>query len=148
MKIDLGCGFRKPENYIGIDNREICRPDLVCDIENGLPFNDNSISEIRAFDYLEHVHQNKVFFVMNEIWRVLIPQGKLELLIPSTDGRGAFQDFTHRSYWNINSLWYWTIDEYRDLYQTKAKFQGLVKNVWTDTENKIIHVYANLVAVK
>lgn len=148
MKIDLGCGFRKPEGYIGIDNRDVCNPDLVCDIEKGLPFHDNTVSEIRCFDFLEHVHQDKVFFVMDEIWRVLVPNGRFEILVPSTDGRGAHMDPTHRSYWNINSFWYWIRDEYRHLYQTRAKFSGTTKNVWTDTENKIIHVYTDLRAIK
>ncbi len=39
---------------------------------------------------------------MNEIWRICKPGATLDILVPSTDGRGAFQDPTHVSFWNIN----------------------------------------------
>jgi hypothetical protein len=57
---------------------------------------------------------------MHEIWRVLVDHGYLDILVPSTDGRTAFQDLTHVSYWNENSFKYWTnsadwVDYYREL---------------------------------
>jgi SAM-dependent methyltransferase len=45
---------------------------------------------------------------MKEIHRVLAPGGILLSHTPSTDGRGAWQDPTHVSFWNENSFWYWT----------------------------------------
>jgi hypothetical protein len=45
---------------------------------------------------------------MGEIHRVLAHGGWAFIEVPSTDGRGAFQDPTHVSYWNENSFLYYT----------------------------------------
>jgi hypothetical protein len=45
---------------------------------------------------------------MAEIHRVLAPGGWAFIEVPSTDGRGAFQDPTHVSYWNENCFLYYT----------------------------------------
>ncbi len=42
---------------------------------------------------------------MQEAHRCLTPGGWFLTLTPSTDGRGAFQDPTHVSFWNSNSFW-------------------------------------------
>lgn len=150
MKIDLCCGFRKPNGYFGVDNREECDPDLLWDIErDGLTyFDDSTIDEVRAHDALEHISSDRCIYVMEEIYRVLKPNGILDFFTPSSDGRGAYQDFTHKSAWNQNSLWYFMKDEYRNLYGIQAKFKGDVKTVFTDVQNKILHVVALLYAVK
>lgn len=149
IRLNLGCGRRKIDGWINIDVREEVTPDLVLDIENaGLPFEDSSVSEIRAFDFLEHVHQDMVVFVMEEIWRVLEPGGKFEHFTPSTDGRGAFQDPYHVSYWNANSWLYWCNAEYRALYNTKVCFDGTQKEVVTDPQYRIIHTHGVLYAIK
>lgn len=100
LKLDLCCGYRKPEGYFGVDDRIECDPDLLWDIErNGLEyFEDNSVDEIRAHDALEHIASDRCIYVMEEIYRVLKPNGILDFFTPSTDGRGAFQDFTHKCY--------------------------------------------------
>ena len=64
--------------------------------------------EIRAWDAFEHLRYP--IHSMNEAWRVLVPGGKLDLIVPTTDGRGAWQDPGHVSYWNPNSLWYFCED--------------------------------------
>jgi predicted SAM-dependent methyltransferase len=151
-KLNLCCGYRHVNGieWINIDNREECNPDLLWDIElNGLTyFDDNSVDEVRAHDALEHISSSRCIYVMEEIYRVLKPNGILDLMIPSTDGRGAFQDFTHKSYWNQNSFFYFMNDDYRNLYGIKAKFKGNVKTIFTDVSNKILHVIALLQAVK
>ncbi len=146
MKLNLGSGFRQQKEYVNIDNRPETDPDLLCDIEAGLPYEDDSISEIRAVDFLEHTHQ--VIFVIEEIWRVLKDNGLFYSRTPATCGRGAFQDPTHVSYWNLNSWLYYTNDDYRKLIGTKAKFQGEVQDIVTDRKMHVIHTEATMYAVK
>ncbi|HDZ14399.1 MAG TPA: methyltransferase domain-containing protein [Pricia sp.] len=148
MKLNLGSGFRKQHGYINIDNRPETYPDLLCNIENGLPYDDGKVDEIRAVDFLEHLHQDKVIFVIEEIWRVLKNNGLFYSRTPSTESRGAWQDPTHRSYWNLNSWYYWSDDEYRKLIGTKAKFQGEVQDIVTDQKMHVIHTEATMYAVK
>lgn len=147
-RINLGCGRRKLEGWCNIDSREEVEPDLVLDVAEGLPFEDNSIKEVRAYDFLEHIPADKAVFVIEEIWRVLESGGRLEHFTPSTDGRGAFQDPMHRSFWNINSWFYYMLDEYRNLYGIKAKFRGENHDVVTDKQQRVIHVRGVLHAVK
>ena len=146
MKLNLGCGKRIVPGYINIDDDDHPGVDLIINIYNGLPFEDNSVDKILASDFLEHIPQPKVIFVIDEIWRVLKPDGIFESSTPSTEGCGAFQNPLHVSFWNINSWYYWTIDEHREEIGAKAKFKGIVNNV--RTSHNIIHVKAMLRAVK
>lgn len=123
IALNLGCGFRRLEGYVNIDNRAEVKPDLVCDVIQGLPYEDNSVDEVRAYDFLEHIPIGKTIGVVTEIWRVLKPGGKFESLTPSTDGRGAFMDPTHSSWWNRHSWLYYSDPQYRNLYGIKANFQ-------------------------
>lgn len=144
-KLNLGSGFRKLEGHVNIDNREVCNPDIVWDLTQRLPFDDNTVDEVRAYDILEHMPQGKVINLIEEIYRVLKVDGVFESFTPSTDGRGAFQDFTHTSFLNINSHLYWTNKAYRELYDTKALFDIIkLYDVWTDKENRVIHTHAIL----
>lgn len=148
IRLNLGCGRNKFPGYINIDIEEAVQPDLVWDVREGLPFRDDEVHEVRAFDFLEHVDSDKVIFVIGEIWRVLCPFGLFEHLTPSTDGRGAFQDPTHRSFWNINSWLYYMDDAHRALYGIVARFTGSNIDVVTDPVLKIVHTHGKLFADK
>lgn len=147
---DLGGRIGRPDGFRSID---LVDADLVHDVTEGLPFPDSSVGVIRAYDFLEHVPQARVVAVMNEIHRVLVPGGWLLSRTPSTDGRGAFQDPTHVSYWNLNSFWYYTNRDFaRYVHGLTARYQGT--RVWNEfpsdfhREHSIPYVYADLLALK
>ncbi|HNQ86932.1 MAG TPA: methyltransferase domain-containing protein [Deltaproteobacteria bacterium] len=147
MKLNLGSGFRPMDGYINLDKSPRTNPDMLHDLCDGLPYEDNSVEEVRAHDILEHIPIGKTVYVIEEIWRVLVPNGVLEIVIPSTDGRGAFQDPTHVSFWNINSWLYYIDDLHRDLYGIKAKFSiEILKDI--ETGPGVIHTVGRLHAVK
>jgi len=147
---DLGGRLGCPEGYRSIDLQDA---DLVHDVTRGLPFPDSSVGILRAYDFLEHIPPSHVVAVMNEIHRVLVPGGWLISRTPSTDGRGAFQDPTHVSFWNENSFWYYTQREVaKYVAGISCRFQGT--RVWTEhpsdwhRANHIPYVYADLCALK
>lgn len=148
MKLNLGSGYRKLDGFVNIDNRREVNPDLVCDVTHGLPFPDSSIEEVRAFDFLEHVPIGKTVPLIEEIWRVLELDGRFLSMTPSTDGRGAFQDPTHVSFWNCNSWLYFVDDAHRELYGIRAKFRGEIFDRITNPEMRIIHTFGEIYAVK
>ena len=148
IKLNLGCGLRRIEGYTNIDNRAEVNPDIVCDIFDRLKYDDSSVDEVRAFDFLEHIPIGKTVAVIEEIYRVLKPGGRFEHMTPSSDGRGAFMDPTHVSFWNINSWFYYMVDSYRDLYGIKAKFSGELRDIISDDRHHIIHTYGVLNAIK
>jgi hypothetical protein len=90
---------------------------------------------------------------MDEIHRVLVPGGWFISKTPSTDGRGAFQDYDHVSFWNENSFLYWTNKEQAEYHDnTKAIFQAYkletnYPNEWA-RQKDIKYVEAHLVAIK
>lgn len=148
MRLNLGSGYNKMGGFVNIDNRSCVSPDIVVDVEKGLPFQDNSINEVVAKDFLEHIPIGKTVFVIEEIYRVLEKDGVFFSFTPSTDGRGAFQDPTHVSFWNKNSWLYYTVDEYRDLYDIKAKFKGSISDLVVDKDQNLVYTRTILRAIK
>lgn len=101
--LDLGGRLNSPPGYVSVD---IFGADICVDLNEPWPFADGSVGVLRASHVFEHL-RNPIH-AMNEAWRVLAPGGWLLVEVPSTDGRGAFQDPTHVSFWNENSFWYYT----------------------------------------
>ena len=150
MRVDLGCGPRKPEGYFGIDRHPWPGVDRIADLALGIPLDDNVADEIRAHDLIEHLPDK--IRTLNEIWRVLKPGGIADILVPSTDGRGAFQDPTHVSYWNANSFWYFEVgNPHRELfgeaYGVVARFK-ILSLAEGHAPHGIIHLRVALQAVK
>ena len=150
MKINLGCGKRKLNGFLNCDNRKEVKADLIFDCGKPLPFKDNSVDEITAIDLIEHLERKEVLLLMNEIYRILKPNGKFYHRTPSCEGRGAWQDPTHKSAWNINTWrYYFTDPAYRSLYGTVANFKILqLFDEWTDKENKVLHTHCLYEAIK
>lgn len=112
-----------------------------------------SVGVIFATDVLQLIDNTERFF--SECYRVLAPGGLLITLTPSTDGRGAFQDPTHRTFWNQNSFWYVTQTALRDrAYPMNRDVRFQVSGIRTffpgqfERANDIPYVAANLIAVK
>jgi glycosyltransferase involved in cell wall biosynthesis len=152
LALDLGAAHGRPEGYIGVDRHAGPDVTLVADLPAGLEdLSDESVGVIRAVDFLEHV-ADKVA-LMNEIFRLLAPGGLLLSITPSTDGRGAFQDPTHVSFWNENSFWYWTqaalrnyVPDIKGGFQVSRLMTGFPSE-WHE-KNQIPYVTANLIALK
>jgi O-antigen biosynthesis protein len=112
---------------------------------------ESSVGVIRAVDFLEHVEDKIALF--NEMYRVLAHGGMLISITPSTDGRGAFQDPTHVSYYNENSFWYYTDRDFAQYVpEITCRFQvsrlvTYFPSGW-HREHDIPYVSCNLVAIK
>lgn len=125
--------------------------DVNTDLDGTWPFPDNSVGVIRASHIFEHL-RNPIH-TMNEAYRVLAPGGWLLLEVPSTDGRGAFQDPTHVSFWNANSLWYYTDRNFaRFIPGYSGRFQLARSVTWFPTEFEKLHniavLQADMIALK
>jgi len=103
LKIDMGGGLFPLKGYKTIDQQDA---DIICDLNNGIPLDDNSVGVINASHVIEHLKDP--IKTMSEIYRVLCDGGWAMIEVPSTDGRGAWMDPTHVSYWNENSFLYYT----------------------------------------
>lgn len=86
MKLNLGCGNRILPNYINIDNMKL-------EFKTGnflninvfdLPkyFKSNSIHEIRASHFFEHLTHSQIIKLLYICWDLLIPKGILHIIVP------------------------------------------------------------------
>lgn len=151
LALDMGAAHRKAKGYLGVDMYAADGVDIVCDCNGRLPFDDNSVGVIRAVDFMEHIKD--AVHLMNEFYRVLAHGGMLLSMTPSTDGRGAFQDPTHVSFWNENSFWYYTRRGMRNFVPAiKTRFQpSFIETSFPNEfckQHNIAYVTANLSAVK
>ena len=147
--LDLGGAHNPRTGYLTVDKHGGDYTGDVFDVLGNMA--DSSAGVIRAADFLEHII-DKVE-LMNEIHRVLAPDGMFLSITPSSDGRGAFQDPTHVSYWNENSFWYYTDKDYaKYVPEITCRFQvsRIVSYFPSDwhREHDIPYVCANLIALK
>jgi len=116
-----------------------------------IPFGDAEVGAVHALEVLQHVSDRAALF--NECHRALAHGGIVFTETPSTDGRGAFQDPSHRSFWNENSFWYLTQAALRPaLPGLTARLQVSHLGTWYPTtwheQVRVPYVRANLLAVK
>jgi SAM-dependent methyltransferase len=145
MKLNICC--TKHRNIAGYTCVDIVDADIIADLNKDFPFESDSVDEIKAYDAIEHL--TDPIHTMNEIYRVLKLGGIADIFVPSTDGRGAFQDPTHKSFWNENSFMYYTTNypAYLDLcrqYGFYGKFELVRLRTTPKDLNDVCHVYAML----
>lgn len=144
-KVDL-CGGIDP--HPGYEPYDLS---LGHDLEKTWPIADNSVGVLRAQDALEHLSDR--IFTMSEAYRVLAPGGFFMINVPSTDGRGADCDPTHKSRWNSLSFRYYTDARFqRYIPQFKGRFQvSRITDFFPDDwhrDNLVPYVGAQLIALK
>jgi SAM-dependent methyltransferase len=143
MMVDMGGGIDGRPGYITIDQEDA---DITCDLNDGIPLPDNSVGVLNASHVIEHLRDPVK--TMREIHRVLAHGGWAFIEVPSTDGRGAWQDPTHVSFWNEHSFWYYTnASKARYIRNNDIRFQSYRLDTWEMAPN-IPVVSAWLVAIK
>ena len=137
LKIDLAPKNKAAVGYASIE--EFCEPGGYI-LDGKLPLPDNSVGILNASHVLQKI-QDKTL-IMSEIHRVLAHGGWAFIEVPSTDGRGAFQDPTHVSFWNENSFLYYTDKKYGDFIEnTHIKFSSIaVETVSWEREVKVVNI--------
>ncbi len=122
--LDLGCGNRKHAGAVGINNIKLPGVDVVHNLNKGIPFADNSVDQVYAQHFLEHV--DDLVFMMKEIYRVLRPGGTLEIEVPYYASHYAFCDPTHKHFIAWKTFDYFTPAEEFNFY-AKTNFRILEK---------------------
>jgi hypothetical protein len=105
IKIDLGCGPHKQDGFIGIDRIAFPGVDKVCNLGcDRWPFADGEVSEGYTSHAVEHLTAIERIHFVNELYRVLIPEGKCTLIVPNWASSRAYGDLTHQ--WPPVSGWW------------------------------------------
>lgn len=110
-------GFQNWENLVTLDINKDHNPDITWDLmQMPLPFEDNEIDEIHAYDVLEHTGMqgdHKFFFKQwSEFWRILKPDGAVFGKCPSWRSPWAWGDPSHTRVIQSNSLVFLKQTEY------------------------------------
>lgn len=98
INLDLGSGGigQKQKGFIGLDIQELPGVDIVWDVMDfPWPLADNSVNILLASHVMEHTNPAKFFNILNEMWRVIKPDGQLWFAVPYAGSTGAYQDPTH-----------------------------------------------------
>jgi predicted SAM-dependent methyltransferase len=88
-KIELGCGDNPQHtddpDWIHADCRVLPHVEYVGDVSRRLTFKDNSFDAVLARSILEHISYLQLPYTLKEWFRVLAPNGTLELIVPQVD---------------------------------------------------------------
>jgi len=123
MKLDIGCGIRKKEGFIGIDKHKGVNYQI--NLENDkLPFKDNSIDGVYSYHCLEHI--SNFDEVMTEIYRVLKKGCIFELYVPYFAYPLVNTPY-HKIYFNFRSFNHF--EKNGNTMPTKHKFKVIEKKM-------------------
>ncbi|MBO89251.1 MAG: hypothetical protein CMP14_06990 [Rickettsiales bacterium] len=98
MKLNLGCGNHKIDNFINVDKFVHCEPDEVVDLESfPWPWIDNSADEVVMSHILEHLGQdtNVYFAIIKELYRVCCDGAEVRIAVPHPRHDDFLNDPTH-----------------------------------------------------
>jgi ubiquinone/menaquinone biosynthesis C-methylase UbiE len=116
-KLNVACGFEYLTGFINIDNDFRVRADVYRNLEQGLPFDSDSIDEVYSKHTLEHINPDKIHWVIAEIYRVLKNGGRFKVIVPIN--KGWLSSPEHKCPWSNNSVIFLTEWNTRENYKWK-----------------------------
>lgn len=130
LKLDFGCGPNKREGFQGVDSIAFVGVDHVVNLverhkdpatealgggygdpafKGALkpwPWADNSVAEAHASHFVEHLTAFERVHFCNELFRVLVPGGTCQVIIPHWASCRAYGDPTHQ--WPpVSEFWFY-----------------------------------------
>lgn len=133
IKLDLGCGKNKvAADFIAVDALDFQGVDLVLDLtakESSVqnadfsithiykpwPWVDNSVDEIHASHFMEHLKADDRIHFINEMYRVLKPGSSAKIIVPHWASCRAYGDLTHAWPPVSEFFFYYLSKEWRDI---------------------------------
>jgi len=122
IHLDLGCGNRKRIGYIGVDAVKLEGVDIVCNLEEGFPFEDNIIDGIYSRFLFEHIANT--IFLFQELYRICKNGAIIEFKVPYYQSVTQYKDPTHKAMIMPEMLRYFSDDKwYGSDYGIKVTFR-------------------------
>lgn len=109
LRLDLGCGKNKREGFTGVDSRDFGQ-EITHDLATAWPWADNSVEEAHSSHFIEHLNAEQRIHFVNELYRVLIPGGKAQIIVPHWASCRAYGDLTHQ--WPpVSEFWFYYLNK-------------------------------------
>lgn len=122
--LDVGCGPYKIQGAIGIDHTPLPGVDVVYDLDRSpWPFAANSFDKAICRHSLAHL--DSVVRTIEELHRILRPDGILEIVTPHFSSDNAFTDITSRHFFGFRSMDYFCPNRGFKYRYSRAEFELL-----------------------
>lgn len=139
MKLNLGCGMKPIDGYINHDinfHHDFIDTCWDCNVYP-YPWLSESVSEIRAWDLIEHLNYPERF--IEECYRILKVGGLLQMRTPTETSPTKWRDITHRRVFHVDSF------DYYDNKTQLGKDFGFYSNAKFDIIDKEVDTIGSLV---
>jgi len=103
-RLNLGSGATFKPGWINVDRNPYTTATVVHDLNDGIPYGENSVDEILCRGVIQYLSKPVEF--LNECWRVLVNGGRFEFEVPLVDLNlvAAFSGITFKQYWSSEVL--------------------------------------------
>lgn len=109
IRLNLGCANRPLPGYVNLDMQALPGVDIVHRVDPfypKLPFVDDTVREIEANNFVEHVADTVA--LVNEMWRVSVDGARWRILTPGYRDVNSWRDPNHLSHWEERCLDFFT----------------------------------------
>lgn len=98
IKLDIGAGKNCKPGFISVDKEPSCDPEINHYVGSGfpIPIADECVDYVYTAHFMEHLNSDEYILAINDIWRILVVGGILEINVPYFTTRVAVQDPTHK----------------------------------------------------
>lgn len=148
MKINLGSGYKRIDGFLNVDDDPLVNPDYsinLDDINIKLPFDDNSIEEVRAHHILEHIGEGFIP-LMKELYRVCKHGAILDIIVPHHFHEVFYGDPTHKRPISVNVMYHFDQQHNQDHREKHGSSSGMglkyginFQMVWYDFEYDVFY---------
>lgn len=111
VRVNLGCGHRRREGFLGADLHPCEAADLLCDLARPLPFGEGTVDEFLLDNVIEHVPDLPA--LMRELVRAARPGARITVITPHFTSASSWRDPTHVHHLSVFSLDHFAKDSVR-----------------------------------
>jgi len=104
MKINIGGGYKRYDGFVNVDADPLTKPEHIVNLEcDWLPFDDSTVSEVKAYHILEHISDG-FFHLIQELYRVCEDGALVDIQVPHHRSEMWYGDPTHVRFITVESL--------------------------------------------
>ena len=144
--LNMGCGFKKLEDYWNVDVQKSCNPDQVLDFEQTpWPYESDFFDKINADNILEHLGQDpKVFTnIIKEMYRVSKHNAEWFINVPHHRCDLYWDDYTHVRVLTPKTFKMW--DQQVNVESIQRKLSDSTYGLYYDVDLEVTDVSYNIV---